>query len=81
MHTSTTTERSRPAEPPTLVPLTDLESLRAAGIQYPETVDGWRWLYRVRAERGMERAFRRVGRRVLVDVPAYLAAVRREPAA
>jgi len=59
-----------------LIPLTDIEALRGAGIAYPTTVDGWRWLYRMRAERGLERAFRTVGRRVLVDVPNYLAAVR-----
>lgn len=61
---------------PTLVPMTDLASLRAGGIEYPNTVDSWRWLFRCRAERGLERAFRRVGRRVLVDIPAYLEAVR-----
>jgi hypothetical protein len=83
MHTSpptTGTTAAPPAAPPTLVPLTDLASLRAAGITYPETIDGWRWLYRMRRERGMQRAFRRVGRRVLVDVPGYLAAVREQPA-
>jgi len=60
----------------TLVPLTDIESLRAAGVAYPSTVHSWRWLYRHREERGLAGAFRRVGRRVLVDVPAFLAAVR-----
>lgn len=61
---------------PTLVPLTDVAALRAAGIHYPDTVDAWRWLYRCRHDRGLDRAFRRIGRRVLVDVPAYLDAVR-----
>jgi|GEM_PF-2080384 len=61
---------------PTLVPLTDLATIREAGICYPSTVHGWRWLYRCRAERGLESAFRRQGRRVVLDVPAYLAAVR-----
>ena len=61
---------------PTLVPLTDTEALKAAGVVYPATEHGWRWLYRMRHERGLDQAFRRVGRRVLVDVPAYLAAVR-----
>jgi hypothetical protein len=61
---------------PTLVPITDLASLQAAGVAYPHTVDSWRWLYRCRVERGLEGAFHRVGRRVLVDVPAYLDAVR-----
>jgi hypothetical protein len=64
---------------PDLVPLTKLDTLRQAGAVYPETIDGWRWLYRTRKDRGMEAAFRRVGRRILVDVPAYLAAVRAQP--
>lgn len=59
-----------------LVPLTDLAALKAAGIGYPSTVEGWRWAYRVRAERGLEDAFKRQGRRVLVDTEAYLEAVR-----
>lgn len=61
---------------PTLVPLTDLAALRAAGIHYPASVDAWRWAYRNRHERGLARAFRRQGRRIVVDVPAYLDAVR-----
>ncbi len=61
---------------PVLIPLTDLVALKAAGIIYPKTIDGWRWLFRKRYERGLDRAFHRVGRRVLVDAPAYLAAVR-----
>lgn len=62
--------------PPTLVPLTDTDTLRDAGIAYPTTIDGWRWIYRNRQERGLDRAFVRVGRRVLVDVPVYLEALR-----
>ena len=65
----------------TLVLMTDLDALRAAGVVYPKTVDGWRWLYRIRHERGLDRAFCRVGRRVLVDVPAYLTAIRANTAA
>lgn len=61
---------------PVLIPLTDLAALNAAGIAYPQTIDGWRWLYRMRRERGLDSAFRRVGCRVLVDAPAYLSAVR-----
>lgn len=53
---------------PILLPLTDLDGLRAAGLAYPSSVDGWRWLYRVRRERGVEDGFRRIGRRILVDV-------------
>lgn len=65
---------------PALVPLTDLEAQRAAGIHYPASVDAWRWLYRHRRERGLESAFRRVGRRVLVDTGAYLDAIRAQAA-
>lgn len=61
---------------PTIVPITDIGAIRAAGVHYPATVDGWRWLYRFRAERGMAHVFPRVGRRVMVDIPAYLAALR-----
>lgn len=66
---------------PALVALTDLDGLAAAGIRYPSTVDGWRWLYRCRHERGLDRAFRRLGRRIVVDVAAYLAALRDRPSA
>ena len=64
-----------------LVPLTRLDLIRAAGAHYPETVDGWRWAYRQRHERGIAGAFVRQGRRVLVDVSAYLELVRRRSAA
>lgn len=67
--------------PTTIVPLTDIDRLRALGAEYPKTVDAWRWLYRCRHERGMADAFRRSGRRVLVDVPRYLELIRSQPAA
>ena len=63
-----------------LIPITDVAGLKEAGIKYPETVYGWRWLYRVRVERGLQRAFRRVGRRVLVDTAAYRDAIRSQSA-
>lgn len=63
----------------TLIAMTDLSALRAAGINYPHTEHAWRWLYRRRHERGFAGAFRRVGRRVLVDVPAFLDAIRSQP--
>jgi hypothetical protein len=56
---------------PTFIALTDLANLRAAGIVYPSTVHGWRWLFRHRHERGLEDAFRRVGRRIVVDAQRY----------
>lgn len=63
---------------PTIVPITDLDAIRAAGVHYPETVDGWRWLYRQRAERRLEHVFPRLGRRVMVDIPAYVEALRQQ---
>jgi hypothetical protein len=46
------------------------------GIGHPTTEHGWRWLYRTRKEKGLEDAFVRVGRNILVDVPRYLELVR-----
>jgi hypothetical protein len=60
----------------TLIPIIEGDLLLAAGIAYPSTVDSWRWLYRNRHDRGLDEAFRRVGRRILVDVPVYLECVR-----
>ena len=65
----------------TLIPLTDLDGLRAAGFAYPATVDSWRWLYRHRHDRGLCDAFRCIGRRVVVDAPRFLELVRQTPAA
>lgn len=59
-----------------LIPMNDLEALKAAGVLYPQTEHGWRWLYRRRAKKGFAGVFRRVGRRILVDVPAYVETVR-----
>ena len=61
---------------PTFVALTDLTNLRAAGIAYPSTVHGWRWLFRNRHERGLDDAFRRIGRRIVVDPERYRELVR-----
>ena len=61
---------------PTFVALTDLKNLRAAGIAYPSTVHGWRWLFRNRHERGLEDAFRRIGRRIVVDPERYRELIR-----
>ena len=66
---------------PTFVALTDLPSLRAAGIAYPSTVHGWRWLFRHRHERALDDAFRRIGRRIVVDPQRYRELVRRSPGA
>lgn len=61
---------------PVFVLITDLAGMRAAGITYPSTVDGFRWLFRRRHERGMDDAFRRVGRRILLDTARYIELVR-----
>jgi hypothetical protein len=61
---------------PAFVALTDLTNLRAAGITYPNTVHGWRWLFRHRHERGLDDAFRRIGRRIVVDPQRYSELIR-----
>jgi hypothetical protein len=58
--------------PSTLIPLSSVSELREAGICYPRTVDAWRWLYRCRVERGLDGAFVRIGRRILVDAPKFI---------
>lgn len=65
---------------PAFIPMTDLDTLRAAGICYPTTLNGWRWLFRNRHERGLEDAFRRIGRRIVVDPKRYRELVRARPA-
>lgn len=57
---------------PLLIPITEPECLRQAGIYYPTTYGGWQWAYRNRQSRGLDRAFVRSGRRILVDVAEYL---------
>lgn len=55
-----------------LIPMTDGPALAAARVHYPSTLESWRWLYRQRRERGVEEAFVRVGRRILVDTDRLL---------
>lgn len=59
-----------------LIPITEPDRLTAVGIGYPSTYRQWQWVFRHRTERGLERAFVRTGRRILVDVTAYLEAMR-----
>ena len=61
---------------PTLIPITDVANLQAAGIVYPATEHGWRWLYRQRHVRGLEDAFLRIGRRIVIDPTRYIELVR-----
>ncbi len=63
---------------PKIVALTDLASLRAAGIAYPDTEHAWRWLYRKRVERGLDAAFMRQGRRILVNVELFIKLMTKE---
>jgi hypothetical protein len=58
------------------IPITDIASLKAAGIYYPATEYAWRWCFRHRHARGLQHAFRRNGRRIIVDVDAFKAAMR-----
>ncbi len=59
-----------------LIPMHDIDALREAGVHYPATPESWRWLFRTRAERGVEAAFIRCGRRILVDTDRLLALMR-----
>jgi hypothetical protein len=59
-----------------LIPITDVQALKAAGIHYPATENAWRWCFRHRDARGLASAFKRNGRRIVVDVDAFKAAVR-----
>ena len=68
--------RRRPVMTDLLIPLTDVEALKAAGIHYPATENAWRWCYRHRHARGLASAFKLNGRRIVVDVDAFKAAVR-----
>ena len=69
--------RTRAVMTDLLIPLTDVEALKAAGIHYPATENAWRWCYRHRHARGLASAFKLNGRRIVVDVDAFKAAVRR----
>lgn len=37
-----------------LIPITDIEALKAAGIHHPATENAWRWCFRHRHIRGLE---------------------------
>lgn len=70
----------QPIPPPQgaqVVPIDDMPALRLAGLTWPKTRDSWRHLYRTRASKQFGPAFLRVGNRILVDVPAFIACCRR----
>lgn len=51
---------------PQLIPLTDAVRMEAAGLPFQST-DAARWCFRHAKERGLAKAFIRIGRRVYVD--------------
>ena len=50
-----------------LISMTDVEALKAAGIHYPATESAWRRCVRRRHVCGLENAYKRSGRRTVVD--------------
>ena len=80
MNGSNAANRVTSVETPKVIALTDTAGLRAAGITYPGTLHAWRWLYRHRQERGLADAFRRIGRRIVVDPERYVELVRQRTA-
>jgi hypothetical protein len=63
-----------------LIPMTDLDALKRAGILYPDSANAWRWCYRHRHARRLASGFKLNGRRIVVDVDAFKAAVRAQQA-
>jgi len=62
-----------------LIPLTDAEKMQAAGLPFT-TTDSARWCHRQAAERGLAKAFVRIGRRIYVDPELFHELVRLRPA-
>jgi hypothetical protein len=61
-----------------LIPLTDPEAMKSAGLPFPST-DSARWCFRHRVERGLDAAFIRVGSRIYVDPDKFHELIRRRP--
>ena len=63
------------AEPAELIPLMDTQALRAAGLAWAATRQGWLGAHRRRRELGLQEAFIKVGTHhrspVLVDVVRF----------
>ena len=55
---------------PKLIDLTDLEKMSEEGIPF-KTVDSARWAFRHRDKNGLAPAFKRLGGRILIDVPKF----------
>lgn len=58
-----------------LIGLTDVAGLQAAGLPF-KSVYAARWDYRNRDERGTQRAYVKVGRRIYIDPERYHKAIR-----
>lgn len=58
------------------IEITKPEAWTARGHSYPNTTDQWRALFRRRKELKLERAFIRIGSRILVDEARFIAATR-----
>ena len=65
---------------PQLIPLTDIASLKTAGLPW-KTVDQVRWAFRKRHENGLADAFRRQGKTILVIPERAHELIRSQPAA
>jgi len=55
---------------PQQIPLTDYKRFEPAGLPW-KTVNQARWAFRRRHENGLAGAFKRIGKRVTVDVPKF----------
>ena len=60
---------------PRLIPITDPEMMKAAGLPLRST-DAARWCFRHRVERGVADAFVRVGNRIYIDPDEFHRAIR-----
>jgi hypothetical protein len=55
---------------PKLIEITDPAEMLAEGLPF-KTVDSARWAFRHRDQNGLAPAFKRLGGRILIDVPKF----------
>jgi hypothetical protein len=55
---------------PKLIEITDPAKMLAEGLPF-STVDKARWAFRHRDKNGLAPAFKRIGTRILIDVPKF----------
>lgn len=60
--------------PPRLIHLTDPSEFKANGLPW-RTVEQARWAYRTRKENGLEKAFKKQGSRICLDVIKFHEAI------